>query len=104
MSDFSDRMTFWQRLQNYIGVSVFSPFFVNLMNSQTEIFRKHVDPNFPELTQLASDKSQLLFINSIELLDFPRPILHKVIYIGGIGMKDAKPLDDVSQFQSVYQF
>jgi hypothetical protein len=38
-----------------------------------------------------------VFINSEELLDFPRPILHKIIYMGGVGMREQKagslPLD-----------
>ena len=61
----------------------------------TALFRENFGADFPAVTEIAA-KSPLLFINSEELLDFPRPILHKVIYIGGIGMKEAAPLKKVS--------
>ena len=34
---------------------------------------------------------------SDEILDFARPILHKTIYIGGLGVQKPKPLDEVSE-------
>lgn len=98
MSDFGDDMTFKERSMNFLGSSIFTPFFTQLQNAQTQVFRDHVDPAFPDLIELARRKTELVFVNSVELLDFPRPIMHKVIYIGGIGMSQAKQLDEVDRF------
>lgn len=96
MSAKSDHMDFWERLVNFgaflLSVNLFP---IITSNPQTEVFRKHYGQDFPHLTDLAV-QSPLVFINSEELLDFPRPILHKTIYTGGIGMKEAKPLTKVS--------
>jgi hypothetical protein len=96
MSDFSDTMTFKQRSMNFLGAAIFTPYFVRLQNTQTQVFRDVVDANFPDLIDLARAKTELVFINSVDLLDFPRPLFHKVIYIGGIGMNDPKPLNEVT--------
>lgn len=37
----------------------------------------------------------LIFVNSEPMLDFPRPIMRKVIDIGGLSMKEGKSLDEV---------
>jgi hypothetical protein len=95
MSDFSDQMTFKQRSMNFLGAAMFTPYFTRLQNAQTQVFREVVDPKFPDLIELAREKTELVFINSVDMLDFPRPLFHKVIYIGGIGMKDPKPLNEV---------
>ncbi|KHN71872.1 Putative UDP-glucuronosyltransferase ugt-47, partial [Toxocara canis] len=51
---------------------------------QTQVFRK-MDPEFPHLNDVAAD-SALCFVNNDEFLDLARPILHKIIYVGGIGI------------------
>jgi len=33
-----------------------------------------------------ASKSSLVLVDDEEFLDFPRPILHKVLYIGGLGV------------------
>ena len=43
-------------------------------------------------------KSALYFANVDEHVDFPRPISHKVIYIGGFGESQSKPLDEVISY------
>lgn len=40
-------------------------------------------------------EAELAFVNVDETIDFPRPITSKVIYIGGIGNTEPKPLDKV---------
>ncbi|KAE9556218.1 hypothetical protein FO519_000557 [Halicephalobus sp. NKZ332] len=56
------------------------------------VFRGLIDPNFPDLTELGSNIS-LIFANDNEFLNFAGPTLHKVISIGGAGMKKPKKLD-----------
>ncbi|KIH66187.1 hypothetical protein ANCDUO_03487 [Ancylostoma duodenale] len=52
-----------------------------------------IDPNFPNLREIAANAS-LCFVNADEMFDFPRPIIHKNIYIGGLGVDEPKPLDE----------
>lgn len=62
----------------------------------TKQFREIIDNDFPHLRDLATD-SALCFVNSDEFLDITRPILHKIIYIGGIGINSVpKPIPIVS--------
>uniref|UniRef100_A0A914P549 glucuronosyltransferase n=1 Tax=Panagrolaimus davidi TaxID=227884 RepID=A0A914P549_9BILA len=94
MTDAHDSLTFYQRFKSIIGHSI-SPFFAKKMlaDPQTEIFRKHFGANFSDLTEIAKN-APLVFVNSNELYDLPRPTLHKIVNIGGLGMKQAsaKPL------------
>ena len=94
MTEFSDHMTYYDRVRNFIGAIVFSVIFPGMMQPQQEVFYKQYGKDFPNLMGLAA-KSQLVFVNSEELLDLPRPILHKTIYYAGIGMKEPKELNKV---------
>uniref|UniRef100_A0A914D273 glucuronosyltransferase n=1 Tax=Acrobeloides nanus TaxID=290746 RepID=A0A914D273_9BILA len=50
--------------------------------------------NFPDIEQIAKD-SPITFVAADEILDFPRPILHNTIYVGGLGVKNnAKGLQE----------
>ncbi|KAK0409528.1 hypothetical protein QR680_004599 [Steinernema hermaphroditum] len=94
MSDASDEMTFGQRMKSQIGQILMPILYPKLIvNPQTALFRKHIDPNFPSLRDLGR-QCPLVMVNSNEFYDLPRPVLHKIVYIGGLGMKkfDAKPL------------
>lgn len=95
MMDGTDRMSFVERTKNFLAPT-FIGFFTKwkIIDRQTAIFRTRFGSTFPDLTTLAS-KCPLVMVNSDELLDFPRPILHKIVYIGGIGMKKTKKLDSV---------
>lgn len=58
-------------------------------------FRKYIDANFKNVREIAAE-SALCFVNSDEFLDVARPILHKTIYIGGLGVNESsKPLQEV---------
>jgi hypothetical protein len=95
MTDMTDRMNFWQRTKNFIGkilMMIMAP--KMMINPETELFRQHIDKDFPNLASIAANCS-LIMANTDELYDFPRPILHKIIYVGGIGMTSGKPLEGV---------
>ncbi|CAD5210518.1 unnamed protein product [Bursaphelenchus okinawaensis] len=52
-----------------------------------------VQKHFPEFTaDRALGNASLLFVNSDEHVEYPRPISHKVVYIGGFALSDPKPL------------
>ncbi|VDO68707.1 unnamed protein product [Heligmosomoides polygyrus] len=77
-NDNGDTMNFWQRAYNlymYIGAIV--------------IHRIGTD----RTTEIAANAS-LCFVNVDEMFDLPRPIIHKTIYIGGLGVAEPKPLDE----------
>ncbi|KAK6022355.1 UDP-glucoronosyl and UDP-glucosyl transferase [Ostertagia ostertagi] len=67
---------------------------------ETEIFRELIDPNFPDLVDVAKT-CPLVMVNSNELFELTRPTLAKVVNIGGVGIqiKDAKPL--TKEFQQI---
>ncbi|EYB85020.1 hypothetical protein Y032_0306g2004 [Ancylostoma ceylanicum] len=90
-NDKSDTMTFWERAHNiymYIGSIVVHRWGSDM---STQVFRE-IDPSFPNLREIAANAS-LCFVNADEMFDFPRPIIHKNIYIGGLGVGEPKPLD-----------
>ena len=94
MSDAGDVLSFTQRFKSVIGHTI-TPIFLKKLTlaKENEIFKKHFGDDFPDLLDVAANAS-LVFVNSNELYDLPRPTLHKIINIGGVGMKktSVKPL------------
>ncbi|CEF71122.1 UDP-glucuronosyl/UDP-glucosyltransferase family-containing protein [Strongyloides ratti] len=84
-------MNFWERLIN--TKQLLTQLFLQYISSEmcTSNFRNGIDKNFPNLRYLASNSS-IGFVMTDEILDVPRPILHKIIYIGGLGFENPKPL------------
>ena len=74
---------FFQRVINFLD-----PILFRILNNYDTMglksVRKHVDPDFDTYEALA--KAKLLFINSEEHVDFPRPLSNKFVYIGGINI------------------
>uniref|UniRef100_A0A914P3P8 glucuronosyltransferase n=1 Tax=Panagrolaimus davidi TaxID=227884 RepID=A0A914P3P8_9BILA len=95
LSDAGDILTFGQRFKSIIGHSI-TPYVINKITlaAENKIFKKHFGADFPDLLEIAKNAS-LVFVNSNELYDLPRPTLHKIVNIGGLGMKaaSAKPLE-----------
>ena len=81
----SDHMSYFERIQNWLE------FYKNVrsyeygMRQTNEVFKKHYGPDFPDLIETARD-ADLVFVLADEFLDFPRPILHNTIYVGGFGL------------------
>uniref|UniRef100_A0A7E4VS57 glucuronosyltransferase n=2 Tax=Panagrellus redivivus TaxID=6233 RepID=A0A7E4VS57_PANRE len=81
--DYHPGMDFFQRFQNYI-----LPFVRHQLHGiddngiSSAAIRKYVDPNFHAHDAIAGGR--YLFLNTEEHMDFPRPISHKIVYIGGI--------------------
>ncbi|KAI6171606.1 UDP-glucuronosyltransferase [Aphelenchoides bicaudatus] len=85
-------MTFMQRTQNLLMTQVFHVIFKpRFINPFIYLGQEQFGDSF-DVTEKAA-QSQLIFVNVDEFLDFPRPITHKVHYIGGIGMKKPEPLE-----------
>uniref|UniRef100_F1KZ92 glucuronosyltransferase n=1 Tax=Ascaris suum TaxID=6253 RepID=F1KZ92_ASCSU len=95
MADSSDQMSFIERVKSFLGRAVGMPVAKRLMiDPETEILRRNLDPEMPHLSELAT-QCPLVMVNSDELYSFTRPTLHKIVYIGGIGMKSqhVQPLE-----------
>ncbi|KAH7729896.1 UGT-62 protein [Aphelenchoides avenae] len=96
LMDASDKMTFFQRVKSFFGYFIVTYFHHHVVApKETEVFRRVVDPSFPDLREL-SRKVPLVMVNSDEFYDLTRPTLHKIINVGGLGMKktEANPLTD----------
>ena len=95
MAGFTDDMTYVQRAKNLFTTNVMTQMGKYTASLTTAVFRKHFGADFPSLYELLG-RSPLVLVNAVEILDFIRPVLHKFVYIGGIGMVKPKPLNKVS--------
>jgi len=81
------------RFKNLVGFSLSHYFhYFKILPALNTVVKKHFGPDF-ELLEDTVIRSSLVLVNSEELLDFPRPILHKVLYIGGIGLSEPGKLN-----------
>ncbi|KAI6171774.1 Glucuronosyltransferase [Aphelenchoides besseyi] len=80
------RMTFLERLKNmFMGLVFMRLFAMNaLIGKVEEVIKREVNPNF-DYTERAGE-AEFVFVNADSLLDYPRPISSKVVYIGGMGI------------------
>uniref|UniRef100_F1L2P5 UDP-glucuronosyltransferase n=1 Tax=Ascaris suum TaxID=6253 RepID=F1L2P5_ASCSU len=72
--------------------------FAKLLNAQNSMFRRMVREDFPDLRSLAQN-APAAFINSPQIVDIPRPISSKIVYVGGIAMKKSSDLS--KEFSSI---
>ncbi|VDN20146.1 unnamed protein product [Cylicostephanus goldi] len=80
-----DRMGFLDRIKNVLGVIVGETFFKGVFNGEEDAFRRIYGPQFKGHKQLIAESSYLM-TNSNPYLDYPRPMLHKTVPIGGIAV------------------
>ncbi|PAV77210.1 hypothetical protein WR25_12774 [Diploscapter pachys] len=80
MTQFGDRMTFWQRLQNTVSHGLLYLIFIKIQAKANPVFNELV-PGF-EVNDIV--KASLYVVNTNPLADFPTVITHKVISVGGI--------------------
>ncbi|VDM97912.1 unnamed protein product [Thelazia callipaeda] len=90
----SDEMTYLERLDNflhYIAIYCMSRYFAitiaSSLNKDHSISQSH------EILQMAIKNSSFALINSEELLEYPRLMSQKVVFIGGIAVNKPKNLD-----------
>uniref|UniRef100_A0A914CL17 glucuronosyltransferase n=1 Tax=Acrobeloides nanus TaxID=290746 RepID=A0A914CL17_9BILA len=85
----SDKPSYFERLWNivqYVG-DVYT--YRQGIEDTTRIFREHYGDNFPDIEQIAKNSS-ITFVVADEILDFPRPILHNMVFIGGLGHENSR--------------
>ncbi|GMR47741.1 hypothetical protein PMAYCL1PPCAC_17936, partial [Pristionchus mayeri] len=86
MQDAGEDMGFVDRLKSFFAHLLTVPM-VRMGSSSTEtaFFRKHFGEHFPDLFELGK-QAPLVMVNTVELYDFARPTLAKIVNIGGIGI------------------
>lgn len=62
-----------------------------LMERYNNLLQKTFGPTFPSVEEIERNVD-LILVNSNEIIEKPRPVSHKIKYIGGMGKKKAKPL------------
>ncbi|XP_014440731.1 UDP-glucuronosyltransferase 1-8-like [Tupaia chinensis] len=91
---FSDTMTFKERVQNhlfYLEERVFCSYFFNTATEvASEILQTPVT-----VYDLYSQTSIWLFRSDF-VMDYPRPVMPNMVFIGGINCNEAKPVSQVS--------
>uniref|UniRef100_A0A915B6U5 glucuronosyltransferase n=1 Tax=Parascaris univalens TaxID=6257 RepID=A0A915B6U5_PARUN len=92
VSEHSDRMSYLERAKNLAAMTASRYGLKYLSKSVLDpIFRKEFGEQFELEEEIA--RSSFLFVNSEDFTEFPRPLNHKIIFIGGIGAQKAKPLE-----------
>ncbi|KAE9547784.1 hypothetical protein FO519_009003 [Halicephalobus sp. NKZ332] len=81
----SDKMSYFERVRNWLEFYKDIRSYDYGMAKTNEVFKKHYGPDFPDLIETARD-ADLVLVLVDEFLDFPRPILHNTVYIGGFGL------------------
>ncbi|CAD5209562.1 unnamed protein product [Bursaphelenchus okinawaensis] len=94
------KMTFFQRLWNFICNLVVEPYLIHShIGGFNDVFASMGKTVYDLMAE-----SGFIFINTDEYVDFPKPISHKIVNIGGIGMKKmlSKPQTLPEKYQKVY--
>lgn len=65
-----------------------------LFSYTEQVIREEVNPNFNVIEKCG--EASYYFINADPIIDLPRPISAKILYIGGVGIEKVEPLNEVS--------
>ncbi|KAI6179760.1 Glucuronosyltransferase [Aphelenchoides besseyi] len=83
----SPRMNIFERALNLFQVYFDRLLYLERTYAVTQLFRRYIDSNFPNVVDIAKESS-LLFVNADEFLEPARPTTSKVLYIGGVGLSN----------------
>jgi glucuronosyltransferase len=98
MQNFSDRMNFWQRILNTLGITYqkVSRYLCHLPKQQAILEKYFSDyAPLPSISDLDSSTS-LLLVNGHFSISYPRPLMPNIVEVGGMHVKPAKKLPEVS--------
>ncbi|GMT36356.1 hypothetical protein PFISCL1PPCAC_27653, partial [Pristionchus fissidentatus] len=87
-----DIHSFWSRAWNLYACIVYKLTWIASRTGIEDLFRERYGDEFPGLTEIASNAAYS-FINTEPLIDLATPTLSRVIYVGGIGAREAQKLD-----------
>lgn len=102
--DFGHSMTFWQRVYN-TAVVVYGKLLYYFPMSRVirDVAEKHLGEPLPPISDVVS-KTSLLLINSHFSIIQSRPFPPNVIEIGGIHIKDRRPLEQVISTRTIDEY
>jgi hypothetical protein len=101
----TDQATYLQRVRNLIGYFV-DCYIVRhlLVGPITSLFRAKYGADFVNVFDKMA-RSSFFFVNGDELIDYARPSLHRVVYVGGIAIKEpTKSMDSVRDLYFFVRF
>ncbi|CAD5223368.1 unnamed protein product [Bursaphelenchus okinawaensis] len=84
-SECGDQMTFFERFRNVLFGHALSHAYFSYWHGLHLKLKDMYGPDFPSPLDLAKS-TDLVLINTDELVDFPRPLPPNVIHVGGLGM------------------
>ncbi|KAK6031614.1 UDP-glucoronosyl and UDP-glucosyl transferase, partial [Ostertagia ostertagi] len=97
-----DCIDVWTRAQNLLFTIVSWKWQSDIASVVEEAMREKLGPTATPIWDTVSNISWFL-VNSEPFLDFDRPTLHKIVHIGGLGVREPKPLNEVL-LNSVFKF
>uniref|UniRef100_A0A914C4E8 glucuronosyltransferase n=1 Tax=Acrobeloides nanus TaxID=290746 RepID=A0A914C4E8_9BILA len=89
---FTNQMSYAERAQNLFMQALVKFAMGFQLDAISRLFQQKFGDDFPTIKALLPTAS-LHMVNSEELLEYPRPLPHKILFIGGIGMDSPKPLN-----------
>lgn len=96
--DFSDEMTFFQRVENTVVNLLHKVMYLLLMDLPNDIIaRRHFGDEMPSLRDLAYNTS-LMLINTHFTLNLARPIVPNIVEVGGIHIGRSKRPPQVKSY------
>lgn len=94
----SERMTFIQRLQNWFTIHTHNFFYPILTHGKTNaLLEQYLGDGIPPVAELIKN-TKMMMVNQHYSLAGPKPLPPSVVEVGGIHIKEAKPLDPVRIF------
>ncbi|XP_058523228.1 UDP-glucuronosyltransferase 2B31 isoform X2 [Ochotona princeps] len=91
LSELTDKMTFMQRVKNMLYVLYFDFWFQTFNEKKWDQFYSEVLGRPTKLTELMG-KAEIWLIRTYWDVEFPRPLLPNVDFVGGLHCRPAKPL------------
>ncbi|GMT15653.1 hypothetical protein PFISCL1PPCAC_6950, partial [Pristionchus fissidentatus] len=82
------------RFMNIAAEMGYYKFFHSSRYMIEDLFRAKFGPDYPSLEEISSHAAYTL-IYSEPLIDFAHPTLSRIVYVGGIGARPAKKLDEI---------
>ena len=94
---YADKMEFKERLANWLGHYGMKTLYNIFSNKDSnEFIKKYIGDNIPDVRELVK-KTNMFFVNQHYSLSGAKPLVPAVIELGGIHIKEQKPLDKVSE-------
>lgn len=91
---YPQHMNFWQRLWNFVHAMHNKWYFNYLTTAQTEIIRRHLGPEIPDIRELENNMSMVL-VNSHISMNGIKPMTPAVIEVGGLHVQTDEMPEDV---------